>query len=52
MSIEIREVLSKKDLKTWVRFPNKLYAGNAYFVPFLENSFYARITYRLATPSK
>ena len=37
MSIEIREVLSKKDLKTWVRFPNKLYKDNEYFVPFLEN---------------
>ena len=37
MSIEIREVLSKKDLKTWVRFPSKLYKDNEYFVPFLEN---------------
>lgn len=37
MSIEIREVLSKKELKTWVRFPNKLYKNNEYFVPFLEN---------------
>ena len=37
MSIEIKEVLSKKDLKTWVRFPSKLYKGNEYFVPFLEN---------------
>ena len=37
MSIEIKEVLTKKDLKTWVRFPNKLYKDNEYFVPFLEN---------------
>ncbi len=37
MSIEIREVISKKDLKTWVRFPSKLYKDNEYFVPFLEN---------------
>lgn len=37
MGIEIKEVLSKKDLKTWVRFPNKLYKDNAAFVPFLEN---------------
>ena len=37
MSIEIKEVLNKKDLKTWVRFPSKLYKGNEYFVPFLEN---------------
>ena len=37
MSVEIREVLTKKDLKTRVRFPNKLYKDNEYFVPFLEN---------------
>lgn len=37
MGIEIKEVLSKKDLKTWVRFPNKLYKDNEAFVPFLEN---------------
>ena len=37
MSVEIKEVLFKKDLWTWVRFPNKLYRKNKYFVPFLEN---------------
>ena len=37
MRIEIKEVLSKKDLRTWVRFPNKLYKSNEFFVPFLEN---------------
>ncbi len=37
MGIEIREVLTKKDLWTWVRFPNKLYKDNEFFVPFLEN---------------
>ncbi|MBR5247967.1 MAG: hypothetical protein IKV27_03320 [Lachnospiraceae bacterium] len=37
MGIEIREVLTKKDLWTWVRFPNKLYKNNEFFVPFLEN---------------
>ena len=35
--IEIVEVLNKKDLWKWVRFPNKLYKSNKYFVPFLEN---------------
>lgn len=37
MAIEIKEVLTKKSLWTWVRFPNKLYKNNEYFVPFLEN---------------
>ena len=37
MQVEIKEVLNKKDLKTWVRFPGKLYKDNEYFVPFLEN---------------
>ena len=37
MTVEIKEVLTKKDLVEWVRFPNKLYKDNEYFVPFLEN---------------
>ena len=37
MGIEVKEVLTKKDLWTWVRFPNKLYKDNEFFVPFLEN---------------
>ena len=36
MSIVIKEVLTKRDLKKWVEFPCKLYRGNKYFVPFLE----------------
>ena len=36
MSIVIEEVLTKKDLVRFVRFPNKLYRDNEYFVPFLE----------------
>ena len=36
MSIEIREVLTKKEKLKWVRFPTKLYKGNEFFVPFLE----------------
>ena len=35
MSVIIKEVISKKDLKKWVEFPNKLYKGNKYYVPFL-----------------
>jgi len=35
-SVEIVEVLTKKDLWKWVRFPNKLYKKNEFFVPFLE----------------
>lgn len=35
MSVEIREVLSRKDLKKWVDFPNKLYKKVDAYVPFL-----------------
>lgn len=35
-AVSVREVLSKKDLVKWVRFPVELYRGNEYFVPFLE----------------
>lgn len=37
MSITVKEVLNKKQLKQWVRFPTKLYKDNSNFVPFLEN---------------
>ncbi len=37
MSIIIKEVTSKKDLRKWIEFPNKLYRGNEYFVPFLAS---------------
>ena len=37
MGIEIKEVLTKKELWMWVRFPNRLYKNNDFFVPFLEN---------------
>lgn len=33
MSIQIRKVSSKKELKTFVRFGNRLYKGNKYYVP-------------------
>ena len=35
--VKIVEVLTKKELLKWVRFPVELYKGNKYFVPFLEN---------------
>ena len=37
VGVEITEVLNKKDLWKWVRFPNGLYKDNEFFVPFLEN---------------
>lgn len=37
MSVEIKEVLTKKDLKKWVEFPNTLYKGVDAYVPFLFN---------------
>ena len=35
MDIIIKEVTTKKDLKKWLEFPNKLYKENEFFVPFL-----------------
>ena len=35
MSIQIEEVVSRKDLKKWVDFPNKLYKKVPAYVPFL-----------------
>ena len=37
MSVVIKEVLTKKDLKKWADFPNKLYKDNEYYTPFLLN---------------
>ena len=36
MAVEIKEVLTKKDLKKWVDFPNKLYKKVPAYVPFLS----------------
>ena len=36
-SVTVREVVTKKDLWRWVRFPNRLYKRNPFFVPFLES---------------
>lgn len=33
MAIQVTKVSSKKDMKTFVRFGNKLYKGNKYYVP-------------------
>lgn len=35
MSVIIKEVLTKRDLKKWVKFPNTLYKDVPNFVPFL-----------------
>ena len=37
MSINVKEVTTKKDLKKWIEFPNSLYKNNEYYVPFLAN---------------
>ena len=34
-NVVIKEVLTKKELKKWVEFPNKLYKNDKNFVPFL-----------------
>ena len=35
MTVQIKKVETKKELKTFVRFANKLYKGNKYYVPSL-----------------
>jgi GNAT superfamily N-acetyltransferase len=35
MTIEIREVSTKSELKTFIEYPQKLYKGNPYYVPSL-----------------
>jgi GNAT superfamily N-acetyltransferase len=37
MSIVIKEVVSKRDLKKFISFPDKLYAGNKYWIPPLHS---------------
>ena len=37
MSVTIKEVVSKKDLKRFVHFPNEFYKDNKYYVPTLES---------------
>ena len=37
MSVLVKEVQSRKDLKKWVEFPNKLYKKVDAYVPFLSN---------------
>ena len=38
MTVTIREVSTKCDLKRFVRFPNEFYKDNAYYVPTLESA--------------
>ena len=35
MSVEIREVTTKKELKTFILYPQRLYRKNKYYVPSL-----------------
>mgnify|MGYP006967419676 CR=1 FL=1 len=44
MSINIVEVVSKKNLKKWVEFPNKLYKDVDAYVPFLFSDEMATFT--------
>ena len=34
--VDIKEVITKGDIRKFVEFPNKLYKGNEYYVPFLS----------------
>ncbi len=44
MAVVVKEVLTKKDLKKWVEFPNKLYKNVPAFVPFLTSDEIATFT--------
>ena len=33
MTIQVKAISSKKEMKTFVRFGNRLYKGNRYYVP-------------------
>ncbi len=34
-TVIVKEVFTKKDLKSWIEFPNILYKDNEYYVPFM-----------------
>lgn len=36
MSLIIKEILTKKDIKEFVKFPDRLYAGNKYYIPAIH----------------
>ncbi|HOF46182.1 MAG TPA: N-acetyltransferase, partial [Bacteroidales bacterium] len=42
--ITIKEVLSKKELRLFIRFPRKLYANSPNYVPALDNDEYQTLT--------
>ncbi len=44
MDITVKEVLSKKDLKRFIRFPEKLYKGDAHWVPPLRADEYKTLS--------
>ena len=44
MSIIVKEVVTKREFKQWIEFPNKLYKNNKYFVPFLTTDEIATFT--------
>ena len=44
MSILIKEVKTRAELSRWVDFPNTLYEGNEYYVPFLKSDEMATFT--------
>ncbi|MCF6242814.1 MAG: N-acetyltransferase [Bacteroidales bacterium] len=38
MEIKIKEITTKKELKHFIKFPDKLYSGNKYYVPALHRA--------------
>lgn len=39
MNIQVKAVSSKKEMKTFVRFANRLYKENRYYVPAMPSDF-------------
>ncbi len=44
MNIIVKEVITKRQFKKWIEFPNELYKDNKYYVPFLTSDEIATFT--------
>ncbi len=50
MSVQIQEVVTKKELNKFIQFPNRLYKGNPYYIPALNMD--ERKTFSTKNPSR
>ena len=51
MKPTIIEVKTRKELRRFVHYPNKMYKDNPYYVPTLKKATAMRLTPRRTTPS-